>query len=150
MAASCDEIIKTTSEDDTRTAASRLARSAKDGDIYLLQGPMGAGKTVFARAFIQALMGAEIDVPSPTFTLVQTYDAPLGIVSHFDLYRLKDEGEIYEIGWEDAISDGITIVEWPERLGNLTPPHAINIKIEPLEGEKRHIYITTPMKTDSG
>lgn len=144
MAASTNEIVESKSETQTRTLAARLATQAKQGDIYLLNGPLGAGKSVFARAFIQALMGSEMNVPSPTFTLVQSYESGAGTISHFDLYRLETPEEIYEIGWEEAIATGITIVEWPERLGLLTPSKAITIDIKPTSEHLRHIHLIYP------
>lgn len=128
------------SETDTTALAQRLAAAAKAGDVFLLEGPLGAGKSVFARGFIRALCGDNTDVPSPTFTLVQTYDAPMAAIWHFDLYRLEDAQEIYEIGWEDALS-GIILLEWPQRLGNLVPKHATRITIETLGGESRRITV---------
>ncbi len=128
------------SETDTSALAARLARTAKAGDVFLLEGRLGAGKSVFARGFIRALCGEDTDVPSPTFTLVQTYDAPLASIWHFDLYRLEEAEEIYEIGWEDALSN-IVLLEWPQRLGRLVPPNAKRITIETLGGESRRITV---------
>ncbi|MDD3020872.1 MAG: tRNA (adenosine(37)-N6)-threonylcarbamoyltransferase complex ATPase subunit type 1 TsaE [Alphaproteobacteria bacterium] len=105
------------SEDDTIRIATDFARNLTRGDVVLLDGDLGAGKSVFARAVIRSLVqDSELDVPSPTFTLVQTYDSKAGEIYHFDLYRLKDPEEIFELGWEEALS-GIVLVEWPERLG---------------------------------
>ncbi len=129
-------------ENDTITLAANLALASSPSDIFLLHGPLGAGKSVFARAFIQTLCGAGIDVPSPTFTLVQTYDSAKATIWHFDLYRLEDSDEIYETGWEDALDGGIVLVEWPERLGHLTPPGARSISIEPLDGQRRRIHVS--------
>jgi tRNA threonylcarbamoyladenosine biosynthesis protein TsaE len=126
-------------ESETARIAAEIARAAKPGDIYALRGNLGAGKSVFARAFVQSLMEADIDVPSPTFTLVQTYDAPTAMIWHFDLYRLKDPEEIYEIGWEEAISDGICLIEWPERLGTLAPTSMQHIHIEITGAHSRSI-----------
>ena len=119
------------SEKDTGDLAAQIAARTKVGDVILLQGDLGAGKTVFARAFIRALCDdPALDVPSPTFTLLQTYDTPRGPVWHFDLYRLKDPEEIFELGWEDALAEGIVLVEWPERLGPHTPETASIIRFE--------------------
>ncbi len=128
-------------EQDTVTIAQKLAHTLKNKDIILLTGTLGAGKSVFARALIRALTGnPDTDVPSPTFTLVQNYEAKDGTpIDHYDLYRLENPEEIYELGWEDSISEGITIVEWPERLGNLTPPNALKISIEIGDDEERVI-----------
>ncbi len=115
-------------ENDTEKLAQELAVKLSAGDVVLLSGDLGAGKTVFARALIRALSNdPHLDVPSPTFTLAQTYDTPRGTIWHFDLYRIEDEEEIYELGWEDALSEGIVLVEWPERLGSLAPPDALAV-----------------------
>lgn len=129
------------SPQDTKSFAAQCADNALNGDVITLEGPMGAGKSEFARAYIQHLVDEEIDVPSPTFTLVQTYETPKGIIWHFDLYRLEDEDEIYEIGWEEALSDGILLIEWPERLDNLLPLKRTEIKITPDGDTKRQITI---------
>lgn len=118
------------SEDDTVTFANRLATVLKPGDVLCLHGDLGMGKSVFARGLIRALSGKSgLEVPSPTFTLVQTYDTDTGDVWHFDLYRLKDPDEVYELGWEEGLASAIVIVEWPERLGHLMPPRRIDIRL---------------------
>ncbi len=138
------ETITTTSEQDTAALGATFAKTLSHGDIVLLTGDLGAGKSVFCRAIVRTLMEQpDLDVPSPTFTLVQTYDAPAATLWHFDLYRLKDAEEIYELGWEDALSGGIVLVEWPDRLGSLTPTNAIKIDIIPV-GDTRTITIHRP------
>lgn len=123
-------------ETDTAAQAAELAATLKTGDTLFLKGPLGAGKSVFARALIRSLTKTpDLEVPSPTFTLVQTYDADIGPIHHFDLYRLKNPDEIYELGWEEAITEGITIVEWPERLGVLSPARFIEINISPVPAQ---------------
>ena len=120
------------SEQETMQLASRLASRAKPGDLYLLRGNLGAGKSVFARAFIRDLMkDKDLEVPSPTYTLAQTYESGHGTIWHFDLYRLKEPEEIFEIGWEEALSGGITLVEWPQRAEDLIPAdhHEITFSI---------------------
>ncbi len=118
------------SEAQTIQEAIAVAKTLRPGDLVLLHGDLGAGKTVFARAIIRALTGQnDLEVPSPTFTLLQTYDTPLGPVNHYDLYRLKDPDEVYELGWEESLSGGITIVEWPERLGPLLPAQRLDITL---------------------
>lgn len=117
------------SEDDTRLLAANVAAMAKAGDVFTLDAPLGAGKSVFARAFIQSLLGAEAEVPSPTFTLVQTYEADKATIWHFDLYRLQDADEVFELGWEEAQS-GIMLVEWASKAGPYLPPHARAITID--------------------
>lgn len=118
------------SEADMAIFAQDIASNAKIGDVFLLRGPLGAGKSTFARTFIQHLTRRDIDVPSPTFTLVQQYDTDEAMISHFDLYRLENPEEIYELGWEDFIAESIVLVEWPERLGHLTPSTHILINID--------------------
>jgi tRNA threonylcarbamoyladenosine biosynthesis protein TsaE len=100
----------------TATAAlgARIARLLRPGDLVALKGDLGAGKTTMARAILAAL-GVEEKVPSPTFTLVQTYETPSLTVSHFDLYRLKHPSELAELGLEEALDHGAALVEWPER-----------------------------------
>lgn len=124
----------------TRALAVRLAAHARVGDAVGLKGPLGAGKTTFARAFIAAraaLAGVEVDdVPSPTFTLVQTYDFPGDVdqsptVFHIDLYRIENPDETIELGLEDAFASGICLIEWPERLGNLLPRSRIELTLAP-------------------
>ena len=136
------EIHHSTSQSETEAIAAATACKADKGDIYLLEGNLGAGKSVFARAFIRHLCGAETEVPSPTFTLVQTYDSPKGPIWHFDLYRLNDPDEIYNIGWEEALANGVVLVEWPSRLGALKPKNAQTISIETLGPESRTIKIS--------
>ncbi len=122
MSSSMNKIVHTYSEADTIAYARAFASCLRGGDSVLLHGDLGMGKSVFSRAVIRALSGDDfLEVPSPTFTLVQTYDVPVGCVWHFDLYRLSDPDEVYELGWEEAITDGILLIEWPERLGGLTP-----------------------------
>jgi tRNA threonylcarbamoyl adenosine modification protein YjeE len=95
-------------------AAQQLAPLLRARDLILLQGELGAGKTTFARALLQAL-GIQEDVPSPTFTLLQIYETPHFPVYHFDFYRIKNETELEELGWEEAPANGLVIAEWPER-----------------------------------
>lgn len=119
----------TNSEDETAKLAADLAMSLKSGDIICLYGTLGMGKSIFARECIKKLCNNNtLEVPSPTFTLVQTYDGETSQISHYDLYRIEDAEEIYELGWEEAL-DGITIIEWPERLGNLKPAKTLDITI---------------------
>lgn len=110
-------------EAETEDYARTLAATLRAGDVLFLQGALGMGKSVFARALIRALCDTPgLDVPSPTFTLVQTYDTPVAPLWHFDLYRIEDPEEIWELGWEEARSGGIIVLEWPERLGNTLAP----------------------------
>lgn len=134
-------VYEISSEAETAALAATLARQCRAGDLFLLSGPLGAGKSVFSRAFIRALCGEKTEVPSPTFTLVQNYECAKGIIWHYDLYRLEDPEEIFELGWEEAMVDGIALVEWPQKLGDYTPMMATRITIEPLDGEKRTITV---------
>ena len=124
-------------------ATSRLARLLAPllvaGDTVLLLGPIGAGKTHFCRALIQARLGRAEDVPSPSFTLVQTYDADVEIW-HADLYRLSHSDDARELGLDDAFATAICLVEWPERLGSHAPINAIKITLS-AEGEGRRVQI---------
>lgn len=118
-----------------------MATVLRPGDTVLLAGPIGAGKTHLARALIRARLGGPEDVPSPSFTLVQTYDAPGGAIWHADLYRLSHPDEVAELGLEAAFDTEICLVEWPDRLGRATPPGALTLSLEPL-GDGRRATLT--------
>jgi len=121
----------------TERLAATIAACARSGDSILLEGPLGAGKSAFARAFLRvATADPALEVPSPTFTLVQTYDTPLGLVHHFDLWRLDGPDALAELGWEEA-RDDIVLVEWPDRLGPLRPPDALTISLAMADGDAR-------------
>jgi tRNA threonylcarbamoyladenosine biosynthesis protein TsaE len=114
--------------DETATAvlAARIAAVAAPADIIALKGDLGTGKTAFARAFIRA-SGNQDEVPSPTFTLVQVYDADPTAIWHFDLYRIRAPEEAWELGIEDAFITGISLIEWPDRLGPLLPARRLEL-----------------------
>lgn len=113
----------------TEALAAAIAALARPGDAILLEGPLGAGKTTFARAFLRvASSDPQLEVPSPTFTLVQSYDTRIGTVHHFDLWRIDDPSALHELGWDAARSD-IVLVEWPERLGTLRPTDALTMAL---------------------
>ena len=116
------------SEEETARLAQNFAPGLKAGDVICLYGDLGMGKSVFARALVRALtQNPEQEVPSPTFTLVQTYDSAQGEIWHFDLYRLKEPDEVYELGWEEALGGAISLIEWPGRLASLLPADRIDI-----------------------
>lgn len=118
------------SADDTAHAGRVLGRTLVPGDVVLLAGDVGAGKTHFARALIQSVLEVPEDVPSPTFTLVQVYDTVHGPLWHADLYRITSDLEVDELGLVDAFEDAICIVEWPDRLGKMAPASALTVEIE--------------------
>lgn len=129
-------------ESETAALATRLAARAAAGDVLALKGELGAGKTSFARAFIRALGGGE-EVPSPTFTLVQVYDTAPAPVWHLDCYRLKSPEEAWELGIEEAFAGGISLIEWPERLGPLLPARRLELRIDFAERpQARRVTIT--------
>lgn len=119
----------------TAALAAELAPLLRPGDLVTLSGTLGAGKTAFARALIAARAGAPVEVPSPTFTLVQSYELPGGTIWHFDLYRLTDPDEVIELGWDEARADGIALVEWPDRLGPLAGADRLDIALALLPGD---------------
>jgi tRNA threonylcarbamoyladenosine biosynthesis protein TsaE len=113
----------------TQSLGETLARALQAGDAICLTGPLGAGKSTLARALIRALTTPDEEVPSPTFTLVQSYEGPEFAISHFDLYRLADPDEAYEIGLEEALDGGAALIEWPERLEGRLPADRLDIEI---------------------
>ena len=117
--------------DETATAAlaARISALAASADVIALKGDLGTGKTTFARAFIRARGARDEEVPSPTFTLVQVYELVPTAIWHFDLYRLQSSEEAWELGIEDAFSGGISLIEWPERLGPLLPERRLEITL---------------------
>ena len=126
----------------TESLGRRLAAMAKPGDCILLEGPLGAGKTALARAFLRAAAGdPAMEVPSPSFTLVQIYDTTIGQVFHYDLWRLDGPDSLTELDWEDAL-DAIVLVEWPERLGGLRPGNALTIALRLGDGEAREAALS--------
>jgi tRNA threonylcarbamoyladenosine biosynthesis protein TsaE len=117
--------------DATETLARRVGALLRAGDAVLLSGPLGAGKSAFARALLRDMAGdPALDVPSPSFTLVQTYETPRGLVHHYDLWRLDPGPDLRELGLEDAFRD-IALIEWPDRLGGYAPAGALEIAFTP-------------------
>ena len=132
------------SEQQTSDLAKKVASIAKKGDVFALYGTLGMGKSVFARSFIQYLTGVD-DVPSPTFTLVQDYQSDDFEIFHFDLYRLEHPDEVFELGFEDAIFNGVCLIEWPEKAGNWLPKDVFKIDITPLDDGRK---ITISVNSD--
>lgn len=124
-----------THPDDTSRRAAELGAALEAGDIILLSGGVGAGKTHFARSLIQSLLTTPQEIPSPTFTLVQSYDTTKGDVWHADLYRLTSPEEVEELGLVDAFETAICLIEWPDRLVALKPSTALTIELTPEQDE---------------
>jgi tRNA threonylcarbamoyladenosine biosynthesis protein TsaE len=131
------EVVELADERATLALGARLAGEAGQGDVFALGGDLGTGKTTLARGFIRALTEPDEEVPSPTFTLVQTYDTEKGTIWHFDLYRLKDPEEAWELGIEEAFAEGISLIEWPERLGALLPARRRDVTLEIAGAQRR-------------
>lgn len=123
-----DIILTLSTETDTANFAAKMADCLTPGDTLLLEGEIGAGKSAFARAVIRHLAGAEIEVPSPTFTLVQTYELPTAEVWHCDLYRLTHPDDVLELGLDEAFETAICLIEWPDRLGTDAPDGALTLQ----------------------
>ena len=135
---------------ETQTFALRLALHTLPGDVFALSGELGTGKTTFARGFINGLFVShglpKEEIPSPTFNLVQEYTLPNYTIYHIDLYRIEHMAELSELGLEDAFTEGVTLVEWPERLGNLLPSDHLHIEFRQGKtsgvADKRDAYVS--------
>lgn len=135
--------LKLASPDQTCAFARRLARVLRPGDVLLLEGGIGAGKTHFARCAIQSRLAAPEDVPSPTFTLVQTYPIDAGEIWHADLYRVGGPDELVELGLTEAFESAICLVEWPDRMGDLAPETALRLRFDLCDDDAaRHVDLT--------
>ena len=120
----------------TAVLGARIAAALRRGDTVALAGDLGAGKTTLARAIL-ARLGVSERVPSPTFTLVQTYDTAGLRVSHFDLYRLKSAAEMDELGLEEALDLGAVLIEWPDRAANRLPLDRLTVELRAAEDGRR-------------
>ena len=133
--------MRLTDEAATAALGDAIARALRPGEAVCLSGPLGAGKSTLARALVRALTTPEEDVPSPTFTLVQFYEGPRLRVAHFDLYRLSNPDEAYEIGLDEALDDGAAVIEWPERLEGCLPADRLDVDMA-LEDQGRSVRLT--------
>lgn len=127
------------SETETALLARLISGMLRRGDTIALAGELGVGKTTFVRSLIQTELPGE-EVPSPTFTLVQTYDAPKFRITHADLYRVKSKRELRELGFEEALEDGALFIEWPDRMSELLPADRLDIMIEVDEGAEERRF----------
>ena len=125
MSDNATQMLDLATDADTRALASDMAPGLGRGDLVTLSGPIGAGKTEFCRALIRARAGAEIEVPSPSFTLIQTYALPDIDIAHVDLYRLADPSELVELGLDELAADHLVLLEWPERAEGALPPPTV-------------------------
>ncbi len=128
---------------DTEESGARLSKAIRAGDVIALYGDLGAGKTSFARGMLSAL-GLEEDAPSPTFPIVVTYDHLRLPVWHVDLYRLDDARDVDELGLDDILSDGVLIIEWPDRMEDRLWPHALKIHISQHPNGGRGLTVEAP------
>lgn len=139
------ETVHVQSEAELQALAAKIAKELKLGDVITLHGDLGAGKTSFARGLINALGPVAEEVPSPTFTLVQVYDAQEPAIWHFDLYRIEKPEDILELGWDEVRRQGAALIEWPERLGTLLPKDRLEISIEfGADSENSRVVTLTP------
>ena len=137
-----EKIYYSNSESETLKIASDFASELSAGDIVLLDGDLGAGKTVISKGIVSALSNGKINAVSPTFVLVNVYETEPPVY-HFDLYRIADISELDAIGAEEYFySDGISLVEWPSRAENIFPNSAIKVYIEKVDNEKRIIKVS--------
>ena len=123
--------------DATGRLGAAVAACLRPGEAVCLFGPLGAGKSTFARALVRALTSPDEEVPSPTFTLMQTYEGASFPVAHFDLYRLRSAQEAEELGLDEALDVGAAVVEWSERLGERLPPDRLEVRLEIASGDAR-------------
>ena len=125
----------------TARLGASVGRALAVGEAVCLSGPLGAGKSTLARGLIRARTTPDEEVPSPTFTLIQTYEADGLPIAHLDLYRLASADEAYEIGLEEALAEGAALIEWPERLEGRLPPDRLDIDLA-FDGESRRARLT--------
>jgi tRNA threonylcarbamoyladenosine biosynthesis protein TsaE len=128
-AAHCDNVRLLPDAEATARLGAAIARGLRPGEAVCLSGPLGAGKSTLARGLVRALTTPDQEAPSPTFTLVQTYPGRDFEIAHFDLYRLTRAEEAFELGLEEALAEGVAIIEWPERLDGALPVDRLEVEI---------------------
>ena len=128
-------------KEDSKNLAIQIANDIKPGNIITFSGDLGAGKTFFCRQIIKQLCGSETNVTSPTFNLLQIYDWNDCSIYHYDLYRLKNPSEIYELGIEEAMTANVCLIEWPELIDGILPNDTIAINIEIVDDNKRRVFV---------
>ncbi len=121
----------------------KMAPLLQTSDIVCLEGPLGAGKTTLARGLIRKFCGVS-EAPSPTFTLVETYENVIGALWHFDLYRLEKPADVWELGLEEALNDGICLIEWPDRINAILPDTALQLSLSIDSATARTLTISAP------
>lgn len=131
--------------DDTATLGAAIAAALQVGDTVALVGDLGAGKTTLARAILSAL-GLTGPMPSPTFTLVQTYEAERLTVHHYDLYRLEDPRDLLELGLDEALEDGAALIEWPERAADVLPDDRLIVSLSMPDVQTRLAELSGPAR----
>jgi tRNA threonylcarbamoyl adenosine modification protein YjeE len=131
---------------DLEVVLEKLIPYLKNKDILFFEGNLGAGKTTSARFIIQSLVGEMIDVPSPTFNLVHTYESKKGPLWHFDLYRLREEEELFDVGIEEALVDGILLIEWPKKGGRVLPNPTLELNFSFGKDDTRLLEIRPSQK----
>jgi tRNA threonylcarbamoyladenosine biosynthesis protein TsaE len=138
------------SKEEMAALAREIAASTQVGEVVCLQGTLGAGKTFFAKSFINSLQENCSEILSPTFNLVYSYDTKKGEVFHFDLYRLKSPAELENIGFFDALKSGISLIEWPEIAADFLPKNSLKIEIKTSaqNGEEAREIIIKKLLTD--
>ena len=148
-AASAAIVIDLPDEAATCRLGRRIAAVTRKGDVIALWGDLGSGKTTLARALIRAIpvlpgSAGDDEVPSPTFTLVQTYPRAPAEIWHFDLFRIEQAEDVYELGIEEALDEGIALIEWPERMAALLPEERLDVKLRFPPGREGRTAILIP------
>jgi len=122
---------------ETENLAKKIASLVKIGDLITLDGDLGTGKTSFARFFIRSLTNNKEEIPSPTFTLMQSYDTPNFPIHHIDLYRINSTAEVIELGIEESFDNGVSLIEWPKLAEPIFPSSYLAIELSFLENDIR-------------